>query len=90
MGSEMCIRDSQDIDKVLEDFKKDLALGLPTREEESSPKGTSAPDETVCVANQSVPQALAAAAKYDPAEFQKQCKRLAELLRPVRNVDSNR
>ena len=34
----------------------------------------------VCVANKSVPQTLAAAAKYDPLEFQKHCRKLAELL----------
>jgi hypothetical protein len=71
---------NREIDEVLETITSELSLTVPSREEELSPKGAAESDECVCVANKSVPQTLAAAARYDPLEFQRHCKRLAELL----------
>jgi hypothetical protein len=71
---------SKEIEAVLETIKTELSLTIPSREEELSQNSPARPDDCVCVANKSVPQTLAAAAKYDPAEFQRHCKRLAELL----------
>jgi hypothetical protein len=74
------------IDEVLETIKTELSLTIPSRAEEMpqkiprKPDGAAGDGECVCVANKSVPQSLAAAARYDPLEFQGHCKKLAELL----------
>ncbi len=70
--------------------KEELALDLPTRAEEcpGAPAervaGTDPAAGRSCVVNRSVPQALAAAAKYDvaPSRFQDRCQKLVELLKP--------
>ncbi len=73
-------RHNRQIDKALAAINAELSLTLPSREEELSQKSAIGSDECVCVANKSVPQTLATAARYDPLEFQKHCKKLAELL----------
>ncbi len=74
---------SKEIEEVLGSIKTELSLSIPSREEEMVHGGAAGPDDCVCVAKLSVPQTLAASAKYDPTEFQKHCGRLAELLQPV-------
>ena len=81
---------NEQIDKVLETITAELSLSIPSRQEEISQEGATESEECVCVANKSVPQTLAAAAKYDPLEFQNLCKRLAGLLASAPKAHSDR
>jgi hypothetical protein len=72
------------IDKILNTMSgKDLlALDIPARSGESTWKDASEPGECTCVVNESVPRALAAAAKHEsnPSTFQTLCKQLEDEL----------
>jgi hypothetical protein len=84
---------SKQIDEVLETMKAELSLVIPSREEEMPDKTgaslaeASEPDECVCVANKSVPQTLAAAARYDPLEFRNHCKALSAIFESGKKAD---
>ncbi len=84
---------SKQIDEVLETMKAELSLVIPSREEEMPDKtGASLaeanePDECVCVTNKSVPQTLAAAARYDPLEFRNHCKALSAIFESGKKAD---
>lgn len=64
--------------------KEELALDLPSRADESSGTPSVGAADCTCVVNRSVPEALAAAAKYDvaPSRFQDQCRALVKALQP--------
>jgi hypothetical protein len=70
----------KEIDDTIETISRELSLAIPTREEEVSSTSATGPDDCVCVANKSVPQTLAAAAKYDPLAFRDHCRKMAKLL----------
>jgi hypothetical protein len=71
---------SKELDEVFEALQTELALTLPLREQEVSQGAGAAADDWTCVANKSVPQTLAAAARYNPRALQDHFKKLEQLL----------